>query len=174
MDKHTNEAIYRQKQKKLCVIPLCIIAARLIFRFAKAYLPTGRTLVSGDAWSPEWHYEWYYYAFNVIEVLTSLASFVCIVILVSYLWQRSRSCKNCMAWNSMKKVSVQLLDVRATTIRQTSRDKVTHYDHLGMSEIGHSTIERTHDVPAEQRTSLVTYQCSCCGYTHDKTVTSIS
>ena len=62
MDKQKNEEIYKQKRITLCVIPLCIIAARWVFRFAQKYIPTGKTLVG--TYPLEWHYEWYYYALS--------------------------------------------------------------------------------------------------------------
>ena len=161
VDKQKNAAIYKQKRMKLCVIPLCIIAVRWIFNYVRKFLPAGRILNS-DGLLPEWHYEWYFYAYEAIETILSLAAIVCVFILIAFIIRRNRRCKNCMAWESIKMINEKLVDVKDTIVQKTAYSEASNYSASG-KYIGYTTIETPYYVPGKKLTYLQTYQCSCCG-----------
>ncbi|MDR2687673.1 MAG: hypothetical protein LBB75_07960 [Oscillospiraceae bacterium] len=137
----TNEEIYQHNRKTLFLIPLWVGIGLL---------------------------------FTGIGALPAIV--LLFIALVNYMRMKN-SCESCMAWNSMVKTDSQLLASQAATIRKTvkerEREKLSGFDNYGIyHEFGTLERERTRnvDVPVERRTHLVSYQCSCCGYTKDKTV----
>jgi len=163
--KQKNNDIYKKKRSSLFIIPLCIFVVMQIFRYAiKHYgfelLPT----TTGE--------EWYVYAMTLIYKLVKDASWLCLIIVIVFFGGKSRTCKHCMTWNSMKKVRVDLIDRRNTAIRENRTSNSTIYDtSAGIPvDIGTITTQYDVDVPATRDTNLITYQCNCCGCTKKKIV----
>ena len=164
MDKQTfedmrkrNKTIYKQKRLKLLVIPLCIIAARFIFQSVQKWLSIGEAFATDAS-----HYERYFPAYAVIGVAWSIASIVCVLLIITFFFRQKTLCKKCMAWDAVQKVDEKLIDVRYTTVQQTAYTTSSKYNASG-KYIGYSNDETSYSAPGEKRTFLQTYQCSCCG-----------
>jgi len=153
MDKQTNEKIYLKKCISLCVTLLCVYGIPQIF-----------TRIFVSLFSVHRNMQWFKTTLLVFSYLQSYALLACAILLIIFLFKRSRICKSCKAWNSMKKINVELVGRQATTIRKTAQVKTTHHDYMG-NDIGYSTSEVPYDAQAEYRTYRHTFRCNQCGHT---------
>ena len=152
MDKQRNEKIYLKKCISLCVTLLCVYAApsivtRVVLLFTKSQI----------------NLPWHTTFLNIMGFMRTYALFACAILLIIFLVKRSRTCKECKAWNSMKKINVELVGRQATTVRKTMQSKTEITDWTGMEPLGTATTTTTYDAPAEFRTYKHTFQCNQCG-----------
>ena len=154
MDKQSNEKVYLKKCLTLCITLLCVYG-----------IPKILVRIFFALFSAQSNLQWFKTALTVISFLESYALIACAILLIVFLFKRSRTCKNCMAWNSMKEINVELVDRQDTIVKKTMQSKTEITDWTGMETLGTATTTTTYDAPAEYRTYRHTFRCSQCGCT---------
>ena len=81
------------------------------------------------------------------------------------------SCPVCKGWNSMSKMSHDLIGTKAVTMKKTESDTITIRDNTG-SIVQSGTIDRTVHVPGVESTYEMKYRCDQCGHVSAKYNTS--
>ena len=147
-----NKTIYKQKRLKLFVIPLCIIAARFIFQFARRFLPVGESF-STDA---------LHHTYTIIGAVLSIASTICVLLIITFFFRQKRLCKKCMAWDAVQKVDEELINVQDVRVQETEYTEINKHNASG-KYTGYDTAITSRSVPGKKWTFLQTYQCNCCG-----------
>ena len=125
MDKQSNEKVYLKKCVTLCVTLLCVYGIpRIAVRIFVSLFAAHRDL------------QWFKTVQTVFYFVNTYALWACVILLIIFLFKRSRTCKNCKAWNSMKKINVELVGRQATTVKKTMQSKTEITDRC--NQCGHT------------------------------------